>query len=112
MASKSILERVLNEGRAGRLGLPVICRVLKSNCFGTGTLAMGRVTCKEQLGLWQVTLEKSLLLGKETVSARPRYVKFEAFSLGKLELSSTNDSPSVGPDCQGFFAFRSLTHLS
>jgi hypothetical protein len=64
MASRSILGRGLDEGRADGLGLPVICRGLKSNFFGMRAPAMGWMTCKKQLGLLQVMLESSLLLDK------------------------------------------------
>jgi hypothetical protein len=82
---------------------------LKSSFGGTGTLAIGRVTGIELLEELLVTIENLGILGKETVLARPRYVKFEVFSLGKLELSLTNDSPSFGHNCQEFFAFSSFT---
>jgi hypothetical protein len=72
---------------------------------------MGLITCEELLDLLHFMLGILLLLGKGTESAQPRYVKLDVFSLDILELT-TNCSPSVSPDCQGFFDFRSLTHLS
>ena len=94
--SKSILGSGRDDVNVDGQSLPFVCKIFIFNPCETGALAMGRVTCKERQGRLQATLGDSqdlqatlgdsLLLGNETMSARPRYVKFDVFSLGKLEL--------------------------